>query len=278
MTAVPLETVPPIAPQAQTVGLRRDTCPHPLIEEVYASRRVPLPGGASAPMNVYIPREQGDYLYSLVRHYRPSRTIEVGLANGLSTVCIAAGLEANGSGTHTAIDPFQECDWGNAGLELVHRAGLSHRLRHIADYSHRALADLERDGYSCTFAFVDGAHLFDYVIADFLCIDRVLDAGGLIVFDDSDWPAVRQAIRYILANRAYEVAHPEVVIESRPPTPTMSARLIRRLGRALPRFGSKLRPDFLRPDEELALHGRCIALRKLDHDHRNSQSRCHEPF
>lgn len=258
--------------------LEVEACSHPLIDEVYTSRKVPVPGGGWTPMDVFIPREQGNYLYSLVRHYRPKLTLEVGLANGLSTAFIAAALEANREGSHIAIDPFQQDDWRNAGLELIRRAGLSARLRHISDFSHRALADLEREGFSSTFAFVDGAHLFDYVIADFLCIDRVMAVGGLIVFDDSDWPAVRQAIRYILANRAYEVAHPEVVIEPHRPTPTMSARFIRGLGRAIPKLGSKLRRDFMEPDEELCLQGRCIALRKLDHDHRNSQSRCHEPF
>ena len=144
--------------------------------------------------------------------------------------------------------------------------------------SHQALPELERSGVRAQFAFIDGAHLFDYAITDFLCIDRILDVGGLVAFDDSDWPAIRQAIRFILANRDYEVAFPEVVIEERPPTPTLAARAVRAAARVVPQLGKKLRPDFIGPDEALGLRGRCVVLRKLGEENRDSQTRCHKPF
>ncbi len=115
-------------------------------------------------------------------------------------------------------------------------------------------------------------------IAHVIQHNRILDVGGLIAFDDSDLPAVRRALRLLLANRAYEVAFPQVVIEPRRPTPTSAARLARALGRLMPKLGTKLRPDFLVPDEQLGLRGRCIVLRKLAQDSRDSQSRCHVEF
>ncbi len=229
-------------------------------------------------MNVYIPREEGDYLYSLVRHARPTTSIEVGMANGLSTLFIAAALRDNGSGRHIAIDPFQTTAWRGAGTAVLRRAGLERFVEVREDYSHRALPDLEREGVRAQFAFIDGAHLFDYVITDFLCIDRVLEVGGLIAFDDSDWPAVRRAIRFVLANRDYEVAFPRIVIEHRRPTPTLSARVIRAAAHALPKFGGKLRPDFLHTDEAMDIRGRCVVMRKRGEEHRDSQTRCHVEF
>lgn len=282
-TAAPAIRTSDAAPVDLSASRRRTplellTCPNPQVESLYRSRQVTLEDGRRLPMNVFIPREQGDFLYSMVRHLRPRTTLEVGMANGISTLFIAAALRDNASGLHIAIDPFQSSEWQNAGVALLKIAGLSSWIEVRESYSHRALPVMEESRTRVQFAFVDGAHLFDFVIADFLCIDRILDVGGLIAFDDSDWPAVRRALRFILANRAYEVAFPQVVIEPRRPTPTSAARLARALGRLMPKLGTKLRPDFLVPDEQLGLRGRCIVLRKLAEDSRDSQSRCHVEF
>ena len=77
-------------------------CPAAAIEEAFSTRQIPTASGQKIPMGVYIPREEGDFLYSIVRHVRPRRTIEVGLANGLSagigtaafTSSVLAGSEA----------------------------------------------------------------------------------------------------------------------------------------------------------------------------------------
>jgi hypothetical protein len=160
----------------------------------------------------------------------------------------------------------------------MRQAGLDSLVQVCEAFSHQALPELERSGVRAQFAFIDGAHLFDYAITDFLCLDRMLEIGGLVAFDDSDWPAIRQAIRFVLANRAYEVAFPEVVIEGRAPTATISARAVRMAGRIMPQLGKKLRPDFMVPDEDVGIRGRCVVLRKLGEENRDSQSRCHQPF
>jgi predicted O-methyltransferase YrrM len=258
--------------------LRLLRCANPLIEEVYGQRSIWLSDGTSAPMNVYIPREQGDYLYSLVRDVRPALSVEVGMANGLSTFFIAEGLRENGHGRHVAIDPFQSTDWRGAGVALLRKAGLESLVELRESFSHQALPQLELEGARAQFVFIDGAHLFDYVIADFLCCDRILDVGGLIAFDDSDWPAVSQAIRFVLANRKYEVAFGEVVIEPPRITPTLFGRVLRSTGKAMPKLGSKLRADFMKPNDELGVRGRCVVLRKLGNDDRDSQSRFHHAF
>jgi predicted O-methyltransferase YrrM len=229
-------------------------------------------------MDTYIPREQGDYLYSLVRHIRPKCAVEIGMANGLSTLFIASALHENGDGRHIAIDPFQSSDWGEAGITAVRQAGLDALVEVIEKPSHQALPELEQSGTLAQFIFIDGNHLFDYVLTDFLCCDRILEVGGLLAFDDSDWPAIIQVIRFILANRDYEVAFPEVVIEPPPITPSLPSRLLRLAGRALPPLESKLRPDFIAPSHVLGVKGRCVVLRKVGPDVRNGQSKFHKSF
>jgi predicted O-methyltransferase YrrM len=266
----------PHASQSSPLELAR--CPHPLVEEVYAKRRLPTADGGWKPMDIFIPREEGDYLYSLVRHLRPALTVEVGMANGLSTLFLAAGLQACGGGRHLAIDPFQTTDWHGAGRTLLERAGLSEFVEVLEKPSHQALPEIEQAGRRAQLIFIDGSHLFDYVIADFLVADRILDVDGLLAFDDSDWAAITQAIRFIVQNRHYEVAFPEVLIETDGYHPTMAGNLARNLGRAVPAVGAKLRPDFLTPSFDLGIRGRCVVLRKLAEDDRDSQSRYHQPF
>ncbi len=258
---------------------RVESCPHPLIEQIFSTRSLPLQNGKTKVLDIYIPRNEGDYLYSLIRYYRPATTVEIGMANGLSTLFIASALHDNGEGSHIAIDPFQNSDWQGVGMGLIRQAGLAALVRLIEKPSHMALPELEQEGLRAGVIFIDGAHLLDYAMADFLCGDRLLEVGGLVAFDDSDWPAVQPVIRYALANRHYRVAHPGVVIEPPPYRPRITSRMLRWLGRRVPMLGSRLRGDFLHPDREVGTEGRCVALIKLAQDDRNSQDRfAHKPF
>ena len=200
------------------------------------------------------------------------------MANGLSSCFIAQGLKDNGTGRHISIDPFQRTEWKGAGLALTEMAGLGGLVEVVEKFSHQGLPELEQRGLRASLIFIDGNHVFDYVISDFLCADRILEVGGLLVFDDSDWPAINDALRYIVTNRGYEVAFPEVIIEGHRHHPTATGRMLRRIGKWLPAFGAKLRPDFLTTSFDLGLRGRCVVLRKTSQDERDGQSRFHKPF
>jgi predicted O-methyltransferase YrrM len=253
-------------------------CPLPLIGELYTSRSVRLANGSERPLAVYIPREEGDLVYSLVRHIEPDVTVEIGMANGFSTLFIAQALQDSGHGTHIAIDPYQQSSWGGAGLTALRRAGLDSLVRLIEKPSHQALPELEQEGVVIQFAFIDGSHLFDYVMSDFLCADRILAVGGYLAFDDSDWLSVLKVIRFAITNRHYQVAFPQVVVEDPCYRPTFLGEWARALGRAFPLLGKKLSPDFLKPGYQLGIRGRCVILRKLAEDDRNGQTRCFVEF
>lgn len=83
---------------------------------------------------------------------------------------------------------------------------------------------------------------------------------------------------YALTNRHYEVAFPEVIIESAKFTPGSMSRLLRRLARASSKLAAKMRPDLLALRYEMGIRGRCVAIRKTAEDNRDSQSRFHIPF
>ena len=75
------------------------------------------------------------------------------------------------------------------------------------------------------FAFVDGWHLFDFTLVDFYYIDKLLEVGGHVAFDDMWLPAVRKVVSFVLRNKPYKL----VRTTSRYPAPLWKRTL--RIGR-----------------------------------------------
>lgn len=122
------------------------------------------------------------------------RAIEIGLAFGVASLAI---LEASPHGTLTSIDPDQTRGWLNGGVRSIGRAGLADRHTLVEEPDYLALPALLRNGATFDFAFVDGWHSFDFVMLDMFYVDRLLEIGGVVGFDDCDWPAVQKALAFV---------------------------------------------------------------------------------
>jgi predicted O-methyltransferase YrrM len=176
-----------------------------LIDEIYATGKVEAADGALVDaFPAALPHFHAQEIERLVRDLGLTRTLETGMAYGLSTLAICGVHEARGEGGHIAVDPYQSTDWGGIGLLNLERAGLSARARVIEARSDEALPRLRDEGARIDFALIDGLHLFDATLVDFFHADRMLDTGGVVVFHDTWMPAVAQAVAYVEANRAYE--------------------------------------------------------------------------
>src|SRR6188768_3564177 len=82
-------------------------------------------------------------LHEQVLREKPEVVVEVGLANGVSTLSILSALEANrGNGRLISIDPYQTEHWHSVGVAHVRRAGFSVRHQHIEVSDHLALPTL----------------------------------------------------------------------------------------------------------------------------------------
>ena len=128
--------------------------------------------------------------------------------------------------------------------------------------SYRALAELEACGQRIDFAFIDGWHTFDFALVDLFFIDRMLNVGGVVAFDDASWPAIRKLCRFVKTNLAYSVLATHGA-ESTSLKRHLSARALQRTP-----FRKLLRPDVIATDPSLGLTGNCIAFRKEADDHR----------
>lgn len=158
------------------------------------------PEGESLPLDSNVSLEEATSLYSVVRRSKPSVSVEVGFAKGVSTLAILQGLADNGHGVHHVIDPFQS-QFGYAGLEMVRRAGLESYFQFHEAFPENVIPNLPE----IQFAFIDASHLFDLTLLEFVLVDKKLAAGGVIGFHDLWMPSLRKVLSYILANREYQI-------------------------------------------------------------------------
>jgi hypothetical protein len=143
-------------------------------------------------------------IYTAVREIGPDHSAEIGFCCAGSGLAILKGLEDQGRGTHHACDPYQSKYAKNSGLRNVQKAGLAHRLHFQERFPEDALPALP----PLQFVFIDASHLFDTSILDFVLADKKLEIGGVVAFHDLWMPSLQKVVRYILANRNYEIYRP----------------------------------------------------------------------
>jgi predicted O-methyltransferase YrrM len=203
---------------------------HPLVEDLLAGRRTQLPDGTETAADSFIPRDECALIYDTVAANGATAGIEVGMAFGVSSLCIADALHGNGANARlVSVDPHQTTGWRGAGMHLLARADYRSMVTLIEEPSQLALPQLAAKGDRFDFAFIDGWHTFDHTLVDFFFVDQMLATGGCIVFDDVGYPAVNAVVRFILANRDYEL----VKALRFPNPPSTSLRLRREIKRRL---------------------------------------------
>jgi predicted O-methyltransferase YrrM len=208
---------------------------------------------------------EGCFLQKIIKERDPIISLEVGLAYGISALFICDALITRNGTKHIVIDPNQHGDsWDGIGIANLCRAGYGDIVHLIEAPSYRALGELEKEGLRIDFAFIDGWHTFDFAMVDFFFIDRMLNVGGVIAFDDANWRAIRKVCRFVSTNRAYSV----LGIEGSDDAPSLMRRVSEYVLRYTP-FSKLLRPDVVTPDESIRLGGRCIAFRKDADDNRS---------
>jgi predicted O-methyltransferase YrrM len=159
-----------------------------------------------------------------------ARTLEVGLACGLSALVFCDHHRRQNAGMHTAIDPFQD-DLDGCGLVQIEVEGLSGFLRFLPELSHEALPRLLRDGERFDCIYIDGSHLFEHVFLDLYFAARLLNNNGVVLMDDSTWPDVAKTIAFARANLAGSLEELDLAPFRADGGTSMRYRLGRALGR-----------------------------------------------
>lgn len=175
-----------------------------ILTDLYDTNQVIGPHGSLQGTKSQVIREYAEALYGLVLRERPAVVLEVGMAYGATSMAAAAALEELGAGRVISIDPFQSTQWENIGVLNVERAGLAHRHELLDESDYVALPRLLAEGLVVDVAYIDGLHSLDYALLDFFYVDKTLRVGGVVGFNDCDWPTVKPTLRFVERFRDYE--------------------------------------------------------------------------
>lgn len=237
------------------------------IEKIYETGLVVGQGGQVHKLHSAIDRNEGDFLFSLIRNdHSIRRTLEVGCAYGLSSLHICAATRDRTGASHTIIDPFQNKDWDGVGVASLEAAGIDF-FKLIEIKSEFALPQLlEHSEGQFDFIFVDGWHTFDHTLIDCFYATRLLRIGGVLAIDDVSFPSVRRVVDFLKNFPCYEEAG---LVGAKVPL-SWKRRVARTL--AFPPARGKLKnilsPRLYRKVFE-DYSPRMIALRKAKEDRRN---------
>jgi predicted O-methyltransferase YrrM len=180
-----------------------------IIEQIYTSGYVEdAQGNTYKHSTSSVTFEAGVLLYDFVRANKPEKTLEIGMAYGISTLFICQAHRDNGAGYHIAIDPFEEERWRSIGLLNIERANLKDVLRFYPAKSEEVLPQFCTQNQRFDFVFIDGSHLFDFALVDFFYADKLLNIGGHVAIDDLWIPGVRKVASFVLQNKPYKLVRP----------------------------------------------------------------------
>jgi predicted O-methyltransferase YrrM len=210
------------------------------------------------------------FLESIINTIQPARTIEIGCAEGASSLVILSSLRKEGA-LHTIVDPFQSTYWQSKGIRLLNEFRLQN-FRLIEKGSEIALPNLLDQNEKFDFAFIDGYHTFDHTLIDAFYLIRMLNPGGILVIDDVQMPAINKCLRYL-----YNYPCLEFYGNSGNFPVTGSRKIFNSLKAGIAVF-SKIMPvrwrteifdgSVLKSDDTLKLRSSMVAFRKIAEDSR----------
>jgi len=143
----------------------------------------------------FISPEHGRELYEMISRQRPAQVLELGIAHGTATCYMAAALEEIGEGRITAVD-LEGAEFQPSAEEQLERCGLARFAQVVRmqtgyswflhDEIRRQTAEREcRPKYDL--CVIDGPKNWTIDGGAFFLVDKLLNPGGWIIFDDYGW-------------------------------------------------------------------------------------------
>lgn len=217
-----------------------------------------------------IDRKEATFLEKLITGLKPKTSLEIGCAEGLSSlvICECIGSDAQ----HTILDPNQTTEWKSYGITNLKNAGFNN-FSLIEERSEFALPQLLKEGKKYDFVFVDGWHTFDHVLVEFFYINNLLNVGGIVAFDDTSLQGINKVMRYISHYPNYECLGTDGEYE-----PTSNRKMLnvfkKTVNALFTPFGNRIKTEVLndsvlRTDDALKLVGSLTAFRKTAEDDRH---------
>jgi predicted O-methyltransferase YrrM len=175
-----------------------------VLSAVYSRGVVQTRKGLSQSIAGAVTIDEAMYLAGIVQTHKLTRTLETGVAKGLSTLALAYAVNLNG-GHHIGIDPCQRSEHDEAALMLLEEFGLIGSFRLMDGPSHLEAPKLIADSEKFDLIFIDGMHTVDYKIVDVFMADQLLAPGGFLILHDLLLQSVKKTLRFLRTHRDYEM-------------------------------------------------------------------------
>jgi len=238
------------------------------LENIFLSSQIETPDKHFVKIHSNTSKEQGLFLQRIFDEIKPKKTLEVGLAYGISTLFILEKHREYLSipKSHIVIEPFP---WDGVAEYNIQKESLSAFVDIKYLKSDEVLPRLFYENQHIQYAYIDTTKNFDTVLHDFYFIDKILDLNGVVIFDDcgGTWPGVQRVVRFVNTLPHYKIyaMHNKQKIALKKNTMKKIISII--LG-FLP-FKKVLYPTIcFKSDSELGLDYACIAFQKHSHDKR----------
>lgn len=187
-----------------------------ILTEILQTQTVKTPEGQTLPLHSQLPELEGLLLQSWLAEYQPKRLLEIGMAYGISSLYICDAIAAWPIAHYHIIDAFQTAEWQRTGFHNLLQAGYGELFMFHEVLSELCLPQFLSQELRFDFAFVDGMHRFDQMAMEFFYINRMLDVGGIVIFDDMQLPSVQKIFSYIDGYDCYErLVIPEEISRSK---------------------------------------------------------------
>jgi len=147
-----------------------------------------------------IDKDSQEYLKEFIKKNNCKKILEIGMADGMSSIAILSALEEIEGTSLTSIDPYQKTFWSSNGLKNIEKMNLQKKHIFNDNFDYIALPELVKNNEKYDLIFVDGSHIYDHVILNNFYADILLKVNGYLVNDDYWMPAIKKAYSYIKNN------------------------------------------------------------------------------
>jgi predicted O-methyltransferase YrrM len=223
--------------------------------------------GERVTLHSHTPKGQGLFLQQMYDLVKPSKSLEVGLAYGISTLFILEKCRQYNSAEkcHVIIEPFP---WGNTALYNITKEGLEKYIDIRNELSDKVIPSMYLNNDRIQFAYVDTTKVFDTVLQDFYFIDKILDVGGIIIIDDASTGGINMVIRFISTLPHYKAVG-KFDQQQSGKLYSIGERIFEAALTLVPFKSRFLKTYSFKTNRQLDIDYRCIAFRKINADERN---------
>lgn len=154
-------------------------------------------------------RIMGDFIYN----HNITNILELGFFHGVSTCYMAAALEEIEQGSILTIDLHSAKKRQPNIEELLERCGYLDLVEFYyepASYNWRLMKLIEENNRTFDLCYLDGGHDWYNTGLAFFLVDKLLQPGGWIIFDDLDWTMEHLDTKWALRRPLEERITPQV--------------------------------------------------------------------